>query len=87
MRRNPGSARSINSYLDTIALTMEDKAYICKITKPIGWCAKFEGDDELTDDEQTQKSKILNSITKFPTVQVILLLPTIKLRRLKRDKF
>ena len=52
---------------------MEDKAYICKITKPIGWCAKFEGDDELTDDEQTQKSKILNSITKFPRVQVILL--------------
>ena len=87
MRRNPGSARSINSYLDTIALTMEDKAYICKITKPIGWCAKFEGDDELTDDEQTQKSKILNSITKFPTVQVISLLPTITLRRLKRDKF
>ena len=87
MRRNPGSARSINSYLDTIALTMEDKAYICKITKPIGWCAKFEGDDELTDDEQTQKSKILNSIKKFPTVKVILLLPTITPRRFKGDKF
>ena len=71
MRRNPGAARSINSYLDTIALTIEDKEYICKITKPIGWCAKFEGDDELTDDEQDQKLKVLNSITKFPTVEVI----------------
>ena len=70
MRKNPGAARSINSYLETIALTTDDKEYICKITSPIGWCAKFEGGEDLTDDEQIQKSKILNSITKFPTVEV-----------------
>ena len=70
LQRNPGTARSINSFLESYVLTWEDREYICGIVKPIGWCAKFEQDVELTEEEQITKSKIVNSIKKYPTVKV-----------------
>ena len=69
-----GSARGINSYLDNIKLTNEDRLRICSIMRPNGWKSDFENPQAvLSASDEKLKNKLLASKTKMPTIKVSLM--------------
>ena len=66
-----GSARGINSYLDNLELSNEDRLRICKIERPKGWKSAFEDEKaELSPADEKLKKKLLESKTKMPSIKV-----------------
>ena len=66
-----GSARGINSYLDNLKLSNEDRQRICKIVRPKGWKSEFDDDKaELSAAEEKLKRKLLESKIKMPPIKV-----------------
>lgn len=67
------AARGINSYLDGLELSDENRLRICRFTQPKGWKSKFNDDQnaDLTDEEIQQKRKIMKSRKIIPKIKVI----------------
>ena len=65
-------ARGINSYLDGLELTDDDRLRICKFARPRGWKAQFDDEgSDLSDQEKKTKQNLLASRVKFPKIKVI----------------
>ena len=65
-------ARGINSYLDGLELSNDDRLRICKYARPRGWKAQFDDESsDLSDLEKKTKSDLIASREKFPKIKVI----------------
>ena len=65
-------AKGINSYLDGLELSDEDRLRICKFVRPKGWEAQFDDiSADLSDLEKNKKRDLMASRGKFPLIKVI----------------
>ena len=64
-------AKGINSYLDGLQMTDEDRSRICRFLRPKGWKAQFNDESaELSADDKTTKEKLISSRKVFPKIKV-----------------
>ena len=68
-------AKGINSYLDGLKMTDEDRLRICSFTRPHGWKAQFNNDsEELSESDNKIKRNLMASRGGFPKIKVIKIL-------------